>query len=188
MPARLTGTAASTAARPASRAHWGRAAASSASSGRDDVRSSRRNCRRSRRPAPTQSLLTPSASPYLPSLPRKRRISGLVEVSASSLTLALVTPSSSALIRANSVQRTRLNQAVVAAAHPRAERLLRDDLRQHDMLFRVAELEQVRRERRDVGGVGVAAAGLIGLAGHPPPCRRRRPRISSWCGGNSRRG
>ena len=45
---------------------------------------------------------------------------------------------------------------------PGAERLLGYDVGQRDVLLGRAELQQVRRERRDIGGVGVAAAGLVG--------------------------
>ena len=52
---------------------------------------------------------------------------------------------------------------VVAVAHRRAERLLRDDLRQHDVVVRLGEAQPLGVEAGGVGGVGVAAAGVVGL-------------------------
>ena len=52
---------------------------------------------------------------------------------------------------------------VVAVAHRRAERLLGDDLRQDDVVVGIGEPQPLAGETRGVGGVGVAAAGVVGL-------------------------
>ena len=54
---------------------------------------------------------------------------------------------------------------IVAMAHHRPERLLRDHFRQHDVIGRVGELQALGIELGDVGGEDVAAAGFIGLDG-----------------------
>ena len=51
---------------------------------------------------------------------------------------------------------------VVALAHGRSERLLGDDLGQHDMVVRRGQRQADAVEARLVGGVDVAAAGVIG--------------------------
>ncbi len=52
---------------------------------------------------------------------------------------------------------------VVAVTHGRSERLLGDDVRQHDVVVGVHGAKALAIERGSVGGVGVAAAGVIGL-------------------------
>src|ERR1700719_2417640 len=52
----------------------------------------------------------------------------------------------------------------VAMADRRGERLLGDDFRQHDVVARYGELLPFAVEARRIGGVGIAASGLVGLA------------------------
>ena len=90
--------------------------------------------------------------------PSRRLISGLSEVFISS-TLAWVTPSSSAFEQREVHPLDDVEPLVVALADDRAERLLGDDLRQHDVIVRV---------RRASGG---SRRGPTGRS-----CRRRSGR------------
>ena len=65
---------------------------------------------------------------------------------------------------------------VVALAHDRAERLLGDDLRQHDVIVGVGERQAGGVEARGVGRVGVAAPGVIGGV-HVSGTARRPPAL-----------
>src|SRR4051795_1510049 len=52
---------------------------------------------------------------------------------------------------------------VVAVAHHRTERLLRDDFREHHVIAGIGKLQAVGVQARLVGGEDVAAPGLVGL-------------------------
>ena len=52
---------------------------------------------------------------------------------------------------------------VVALAHGGRERLLGNDLRQHDVGARIGEQHARAVKPRRVGGIGIAAAGIVGL-------------------------
>src|ERR1700742_2154217 len=100
----------------------------------------------------TQSLVRPSCSPKLPSVPKTRFSSGLSDLVISS-TFLWVTPSSSALIMANNTHFT--------VSDHRAKWLLRDDLRKHNVIGRVGELQTVGVKTRCVGCEGITAPGFI---------------------------
>jgi len=91
-----------------------------------------------------------------PLAPTKRWIAGVGLLACSSMFFEL-SPSSSASIIAKSDHLTMSNQRVVAVAHRGPERLLRDDLRQDDMVLGPRRPRGAQRdEPRVVGGKNVA--------------------------------
>ncbi len=95
------------------------------------------------------------------STPSTRLISGLSEAFISS-TLAWVMPSFFGVEQRVIGPLDDVEPLVVALAHRRAERLLGDDLRQHDVVVRRGQRQADRIEAGLVGGVDVAAAGVVG--------------------------